>query len=185
MSNSKSTRIIAIGVAVFVIGGALLFLVLRGGGSSKAKSPSVATATTSTTVAGAVTFPATTPTTLIQFKIPAGQNAVAVPVDYFAGVGGYVRPGDQINIYAILNKDCTDAKFPSAVKLIFSNVKVLEVIGTPPAASGTAASYLLALSPQDAERLIYNAKFGGLYFTLTTNNEPAATTTGVSCNNPL
>ena len=187
MSNNKSTRIIAIGVAVFVIGGALLFLLLRNNNStSKAKTTTAATAPTTTVAPGSVSISqSATPTTVIQFKIPDGLNAVDIPMDYFAGGGGYVRAGDQINVFAILNKDCTNDKFPAVVKLILSNVKVLEVLGTPPAPSGASASFLLALSPQNAERLIYNAKFGGLYMTLTTNNEPVASTTGVSCTNPL
>ncbi|MHB8466214.1 MAG: RcpC/CpaB family pilus assembly protein [Acidimicrobiales bacterium] len=186
MSNSKSTRIIAIGVAVFIVGGALLFLVLRNGGSSKAKTPSAVVSTTPTTVAGAISFPSgATAAPVIAFKIPEGQNAVAIPMDYFAGGGGYVRSGDLVNIYALFNKDCASKEFPAAVKLLKSNVRVLEVLGSPPAASGAASSYLLALSPQDAERLIFNAKFAGLYFTLTTNNEPAASTTGITCSNAL
>jgi hypothetical protein len=184
MANAKSTRIIAVGVAVFVIGGALLFLVL---GRSSTSTPKVQTAVsapaTTTTVPGSVYIPATPPTTIIQFKIPTGLNAVALPMDYFAGVGGFVRPGDVVNIYTLVNKDCATTTTPAGVKLILSNVHVLEVLGSPPAAAGAASSYLLALSPQDAEKAIFNAKFYGLYFTLTTGNEPAVSTTGISCSN--
>jgi Flp pilus assembly protein CpaB len=183
MSNAKSTRIIAIGVGVFVIGGALLFLLLRGGSSTPKHKTLAAAPTTSTTIAGAVSVSATAPTALpvLSFKIPDGMNAVAVPMDYFAGIGGYARTGDQVNVYMVFGKDCASQPQPSGVKLLLSNVKVLEVLGSAPAASGTAASYLLALSPQDAERVIFAEKFESLYFTLTTNNEQPAGTAGVTC----
>ena len=186
MNNNKSTRIIAIGVAVFVIGGALLFLLLRNGGStSNASNPKVASTPIATVPPGSVTFSATPPTTIIQFKIPAGENAVAIPMDYFAGVAGYVRPGDKVNVYAFVNKDCVTKDFPAAVKLIQSNVQVLEVLGAAPAASGTPGSFLLALTPQQAEQILYFQHFGSMYMSLTTNNEPNATTAGVTCTNSL
>jgi Flp pilus assembly protein CpaB len=185
MANNKSTRIIAIGVAVFVVGGALLFLVLRGNNGSKT-TVSSPPPTTSTTVAGSVSIsPVATTTPLLQFKIPTGYNAVAVPMDYFAGGGGYVRTGDQVNIYTVINKDCADKNSPAAVKLLLSNVKVLEVLGASPAPTGAASSFLLALTPQQAEMVIFHEKFEQLYFTLTTNNEANATTTGITCANSL
>jgi hypothetical protein len=175
MTNAKSTRIIAVGVAVFVIGGALMFLVLNRSSSSGTPraSTNLSAPATTTTIPGAVVIPASPPTTTVQFKIPAGLNAVAVPMDYFAG--------DMVNIYAILNKDCSTATAPGAVKLIFSNVKVLEIFGNQPASTGSSAAFLLAMSPQDAERTIFSSKFEGLYLTLTTGNEPPVATSGVTC----
>ena len=182
MANLKSNRIIAVGVAVFIVGGALLFLVLGRGKTSTTRSQTAVSApATTTTVPGSVLIPATPPTTIIQFKIPTGENAVALQMDYFAGGGGFVRTGDLVNIYTVLNKDCANTTAPAAVKLLFSNVKVLETLGSAPAATGAASSFLLALTPQDAEKAIFHARFESLYFTLTTGNAAPATTSGISC----
>jgi Flp pilus assembly protein CpaB len=174
-------------VGVFVVGGLLLFLVV-GRGTNKTPTPTQQVAagpTTTTTAPGSVVFPIAPPTTLIQFKIPAGKSAVAIPMEYFAGVGGFVRPADVINIYVMVNKDCATPNAPAAVKLLLSNVKVLEVLGAAPAATGTPASYLLALTPQEAERVIFASKYDSLYMALTTDNSPPATTSGVDCKTAL
>ncbi len=188
MANQKSTTLIALGLAVFVIGGALLLLVVRHDGKSSPKHASTLSAavTTTTLAPGTAVYRESPPTTTIQFKIPDGDNAVAVQMDYFGGGGGDVRQGDSVNIYAIANKGCGGATGTNqAVKLILTNVQVLEALGTGPAATGTPGSYLLALTPQQAELLIYHQAFNKLYFSLTAAGAPAATTTGVTCANSL
>ena len=186
MTNTKSTRIIAIGVAVFVLGGALLFLLLRnsGGKSSPSAATKAAVVTPTTIAPGSVIIPSSPPTTLqLQFKIPAGLNAVSIPADYFAGVAGYVKAGDKVNLYTFLNKDCLTKDTPATVKLFLSNVQVLEVLSSVPAQTGAPASYLLALAPQDVEHLLFFQHFYGIWMSLTTNNEPAVASTGVTCSN--
>ncbi len=179
MGNQKSTTLIALGVAVFVVGGALLFLVVRHGDQKKpAKAAAVAAVKTATPHASTATTNATT------VNSPAGQNAISVPMDYFGGGGGYVRQGDKINVYVVANKGCTANPATSQlVKLLLSDVQVLEVLGPPPQATGTPSSYLLAVTPQQAELLIYHKTFDSLYFTLTIAGAAPATTTGISCSN--
>jgi len=180
MANQKSTTIIALGVAVFVIGGALLFLVVHNNNNSNKKSPKAAASqpTTSTTVAGAVSAGTTA------FTIPAGENALTVQMDYFGGGAGFVKSGDVVNIYAVANKGCA-APYPQVVKLVQSNVRILDVLGSPPAQTGQPGSFVLSVTPQQAEVLIYQVKFAALYFTLTTGKEAPANTTGVTCTNAL
>jgi hypothetical protein len=182
MTNQKSTPIIVLGVAVFIVAGALLFVLLRHHGHKKTPAAATAAAAATTTLPpGTKAFTATPATVPPEIQIPAGKNGLAVQMQYFPGVGGYVHSGDQINVYAIVNKACTDPKFPLAVKLSLSNVKVLSVLGSPPAATGQPGSFLLAVTPQQAEQLIFTQTLGQLYFTLTGGNSPAATTTGVTC----
>ena len=188
-ARNKSTPIIALGAAVFVVGAALLFLLLRNDNSSKprplAKSGAAA-ATTTTAATGGVTFSAAPPTTAIQFKIPDGQQALSVQMDYFGGGGGFVRAGDTVDVYAIINKDCKDPKtFPLAVKLVEPNIKVLEVIGQPAGQTGQATNFLLSVTPQQAEQLIFLKSGFSLYFTLSTPNQPAPATTGITCTNGI
>jgi Flp pilus assembly protein CpaB len=173
-----------------MVGSLLLFLVVGRGGKSSSTTTAtqhVATApvVTTTVAPGSVVFPATPPTTIIQFKIPANETGVALPMDYFAGGGGFVRPGDSINIYEVTNKDCATPAAMATVKLIQSNVKVLEVLGAAPATTGTPSAYLLALTPQEAEKVIFGAKFESLYLTLTTDATPPQATTGITCKNAL
>ncbi len=187
MGNKKSTTLIALGVAVFVIGGALLFLVVRHNDKKSSKSANLTSAsvTTTTLAPGTAVIPSTPSSTgVIEFKIPSGDNALAVQMDYFNGGAGYVRQGDKVNIYVVANKGCTsNAATSQLVKLLLSNVQVLEVLGSPPAASGSPGSYLLAVTPQQAEQLIYHKTFDSLYFTLTVPGTPPATTTGITCSN--
>jgi Flp pilus assembly protein CpaB len=191
MSNAKSSRIITIGIAVFVIGGALLFLVLRHNGSSPSQKASSTAPTTTTTLPGAVNVAATPVPTSFQFTIPTGDSAVAVSMSYFPAIGGYVKAGDVVNAYSVIKTGCT----PSAgavvgaagqgVHLLLSNVKVLEVIGSPPASAGQPASFLLALTPAQAEEIIYAESFESLYFTLTTGTAPSAANVPALCVNAL
>lgn len=188
MKQSKSTPIIALGVAVFVIGGALLFILLRNDNkSSNSAKPAARTgvAVTTTTAPGGVTFSASPTTTVIQFKIPDGQRALSLQMDYFGGGGGFVRSGDSVDAYVLVNKDCKDPKNGLAVKLVEPNLKVLEAIGQGPAQAGQPTNFLLGVTPQQAERLIFLKNAYQLYFTLTGPNQPAATTTGVTCTNAL
>lgn len=185
MENKKSTPVIVIGIAVFIFGGALLFLVLRG----KSSSPGTARPTTAAGVAatarrGAVSLTAgTAAAPAVSVQVPSGENAVALQMDYFGGGGGYVRTGDKVNIYAIVNKDCKTTGQPAAVKLVFSNADVLQVLSQGPVQSGSPTSFLLAMTPAQTEKLLFQSHVNTLYFALTSANEPAATTTGVTCAN--
>jgi Flp pilus assembly protein CpaB len=196
MANQKSTTLIALGVAVFVIGGALLFLVVRHN-DKKTKSPAAAaskvSSVTTTLAPGTRVFPATTPTTIIQFKIPSGENAVAVQMSYFPGGGGYVQDGDSVNVYAVAKPvtaasgnsqaaGCSTATSGSVV-LIQSNLKVLSVIGQAPAQIGQPTSFLLAATPGVAAQLIYQQTFESLYFTLTTPGQAPAAPLAITCTN--
>jgi hypothetical protein len=201
MANQKSTTLIALGVAVFVIGGVALFLVVRHNDNKKPKSPAAAASTSSgsgTTLApGTQTFSqTTTPTTIIQFKIPSGENAVAVQMSYFPGGGGYVLPNANVNVYAVeklppntstgavaaAQAGCAATNI-GAVVLIQSNIKVLSVIGQPPAQSGSPTSFLLAVTPQVAAQLIYHQTFDSLYFTLTSQGQSPSAPLAVTCTN--
>ena len=179
--NKKSTPIIALGVAVFVIGGALLFLLLRGSDKKTPKpvaSPAVAATPASSS--------ATTTPLAAGIKVPAGDNAVSVQMDYFNGVGGFAHAGDVVNIYAVVNSNCKDPKgAPLGVKLEIPNAKVLQIVSSPAAQAGQPSNYLLGVSPQDAERLIFLKTGYALYFALAGPNQPAPTTTGISCTNGL
>jgi Flp pilus assembly protein CpaB len=76
-----------------------------------------------------------------QVQVPAGFEAIAVSVDFVAGGGGYVAPGDKVNVFAVveqnqgatqINPDGTEQKVPlpystPRAELLLTNVDVLDV----------------------------------------------------------
>jgi pilus assembly protein CpaB len=119
-------------------------------------------------------------------KIPDGKTALAVELSNVPGVAGFAGAGDRINVYGVV-KAGSDPKLPQgAAHLIMQNTEVLNVNGTTLAATqgqpgGTGLLYLLAVSPAEAERLIYLSTFESLYFSLMSKDSaPVAATPGSS-----
>lgn len=112
------------------------------------------------------------------FEIPEGKQGVAVQLDFVPGGAGYVGAGDVVNVYAL--GAGTDGQ---EVNLIVSNVEILDVSleVTPRRATddqaverltGNAITYLLALDPQQAARVIYDTSYQNLYFALAREGAP-------------
>lgn len=133
-------------------------------------------------------------------KIPDGFEAVAVQVDFVAGGAGYVAPGDEVNLYAVMkDASCGDQQCPYTTprsQLLLSNVEVLDVSqevaprrgqATPTSdtsmnaavrPTGTGLTYLLALKTGDAEKVIFQTEFQHLYVSLTADGAAPATSGG-------
>lgn len=125
------------------------------------------------------------------FQIPEGFEAVAVQLDFVSGGAGYVNAGDRVNLYGLLRTNGGELPTPRT-ELLLGNVEVLDVNLTIPArrgqasnsvdaaaqpsarASGDNVTYLLALTPADAEKVIYATEFEGLYASLTRDGAPVA-----------
>jgi Flp pilus assembly protein CpaB len=133
--------------------------------------------------------------------IPEGKQAVAIRVPFVPGVAGYVGPGDNVNIYAVVNKG---PQAPMS-KLLLSNISVLDVsmevaprrTTSQPATTtdegssqqttaggarveGDSITYLVAVDAVQAERLIFVTSNDTLYLSLVPPNQQAATTGGES-----
>ena len=189
MANNKSTPVIVIGVAVFIVGAGLAFALLHNSKStkSKTKTTTAASVVTPTTLGPGAVVVGSTPVTqpVFSFQIPAGKNAVAVQVTSLQGLDGFARAGDNINIFAnVKNNKIPGSLTPPLTKLIESNVPVLEVLSAPPssAPSGSAV-YLLALDPAAAEQIIFFETNESLYFSLVPKDAPPAQTPGRSYQN--
>jgi pilus assembly protein CpaB len=225
--GKRSNLIVTLGLAVFIVGAAATYLVVRSsddGVSSSANKVSVlvaakpipagttgtnivtqgmlktkavdATAKPATAISDASQLAGKTVTlgvaegqvlTLDQFqqaqtrigtlKIPEGKTALALQLANVPGVAGFAGAGDHINIYGVI-KPGSDPKNPQgASHLILQNTEVLNVNGTTLAATqgqpgGTGLLYLLAVSPAEAERLIYLSTFESLYFSLVAKDAP-------------
>lgn len=245
--GKRSNLLVAVGLAVFLLGGALVLVVLRNGDDTGAQPVASAGAGSVAVVVATRDIPAgtsgadmvsqgmvatrpiaggdkpadavTSPSQLVgqvvslpvkkgeplrsgslrteQIKIPDGKQAVAVQVDYVAGVAGQVGPGDIVNLYANVLQSSDPAQKTPFTRLLLSNVEVLKVSAAPPpstpatpttvppqvapvATSGTPLIFLVALDANQAEKLIFSAanQTQKLYATLVPKDQPPAQTPG-------
>lgn len=192
MAARKSSQLVIIGVSVFVIGAGLVYLGLN------SKDPGKPAATPTPSAATSIPPGSTSVTTRTQtggtapvvVPIPKGMQAVAVSLDRVAGLAGYAKPGDTINLYATVKSSPADCKATSAgldcapaqgervspyARLLLSNVKVLDVAV---AAASADPTFLLALSAKDAERVIFVARFESLWASLMPAGQAVPSTKG-------
>ena len=106
--------------------------------------------------------------------IPPGQRAITIKVNEVVGVGGFINPGDRIDIVSIFKKN----ENQTFSKTILQNVLVLAVgdkILDPNAFSDPQAKVVgqltLALSPIDSEKLALASEVGQLYLSLRPHGE--------------
>ncbi len=112
--------------------------------------------------------------------IPPGKRALALEIGPLAGVAGFVGAGDHIDVYGIVKEGGPN---PPSVRLVLQSIEVLNVNGAGlPTLQGQPGSpnliYLLAVTPVDAERLIYLNEFEKLYFDLVPSGEAPVKTPG-------
>jgi pilus assembly protein CpaB len=99
-------------------------------------------------------------------KVKAGFRAVTFPVDTNSGVAGFVNPGSHVDILATVGTGATTKAQP-----ILSDVEVIAVGQTYQKQSGatapsSASSVTVAVSPEEASKLIKAIMAGKLYLTL-------------------
>jgi Flp pilus assembly protein CpaB len=123
-------------------------------------------------------------------KIPEGKTALAVQLANVPGVAGFAGAGDRINVYGVV-KSSPETKGAPGVRLVMQNTEVLNVNGATLAAAqgqpgGAGLVYLLAVTPGEAERLVYLTSFEQLYFSLVSKDQPPVPgTAGASANDAL
>jgi pilus assembly protein CpaB len=110
--------------------------------------------------------------------IPAGKNAITVTSPVPQAVAGFVSPGDLVNLYMT-----TKIGDPGA-RLLLSNVTVLAVVpaNTPkvtvPGPVTTDVFFTLALSPQEAEKVVFAQTYEALWYGLVHPGDGPATSAG-------
>lgn len=171
MARNRSTALIAVGAAVFVVGAALTFLLLRDDGNTDGTVTAAAPQGGAAAVPAASTGTASAPTV----TVPGGKEGVAVQVPAIAGLAGYAKVGDRVNVYGTFKdrQPNAAAKGVPATKLILADAEVLAVTGPAPGAEGGNTTYLLAVNPGAAEQVIYLASFEGIWLSLTPDGAPA------------
>ncbi len=111
----------------------------------------------------------------LSYQIPEGLVAISMPVDEVIGVSGQLKQGDHLNIIA------TFSPGPGGMdisKTLLQNIEVLHVSSdksgsknsTQTGKSGTRGSQkstlVLAVSPDDAEKLVFAEEKGTVWLTL-------------------
>lgn len=172
----RSTQMLLLGAAVFVIGASVVFLSLSGSGGGSASAPP----TTTTTIAKGTVFVSQAAAPLpATFTIPEGKQAVAVQLPFVPGLAGYTKAGDRVNVYAAVEKGAPNTPNPPPLaKLVLANVEVLAVTGAGPGAGTGNTTYLLALDADQAEQAIFFSKFESLWMTLVPKDQPKSMTSG-------
>ncbi len=119
----------------------------------------------------------------ITFEIPDGYRAVAVKVDEVSGVSGKISTGNRIDIIASFKQIGADLTEPVA-KIILQNVLVVEGLPRATAQESTGRTLtggadraqqrntvILALKPEEAEKLVFALENGSVYLALRPHND--------------
>lgn len=123
---------------------------------------------------------------------PKGHDAVTINVAAPQGVALYVQPGAKANIYASFKGSPAGVDPEDAVvtKLLLSNITVLanrtaslstvegEVAGEPAPAPNSESLLTLAVTPEQAEKLIFAKENGTIWLGLPHPENPLASTEG-------
>jgi Flp pilus assembly protein CpaB len=184
--SRRSTPLIGIGIAALAIGGLATLAGVRSDGTGvKAGGSKAAAANGSAETHGQADA--------AELKIPDGKQALAVALDPVAGAAGVAKAGSRVDVFAAVSKK--DAAGDHAARMIIQNVEVLRVdSGTSaiagdvkaPGPPGTATTFVLAVTPTQAEKLVYHASFNRLWFSVVPAGQPnAPATPGVNKGNEL
>lgn len=111
----------------------------------------------------------------LSFNIPEGKRAVSVNVNEQIEVANLIRPGDFVDIIASFDKDEVDDKinkttYPRITKTILQNVQVLALgqdqVVTDDKTKELPKTVTVAVSPQDAEKLVFSSEYAVLRLAL-------------------
>jgi len=128
---------------------------------------------------------------------PKGYIAVSIPYDAVRGVGALLQPGDSVAVYGTFSSGSAIKISGAVTKLILPKVKVLAV-GAQLASGATATSgassssggllgggstesvgsITLAVTPSDAEKLVFTAESGRVWLGLFSSTDPNTPSTG-------
>jgi len=125
--------------------------------------------------------------------IPKGMVAISVSMSRTAAVAGFVQPQSEVAIFVTFQLSGDNASNVakqlglgsgnlSATKLLLSDVRVIATSGAAPTdvrhTSGASGLMTLAVSQQDAERIILAQQVGQLYMGLLSKDSDVSTNDG-------
>ena len=172
----RSTQMLLLGLAIFVIGAGVVLVSFTGGDGNGGESTA---STTSTTLQAGTVLVNAAPVAPTSFTIPEGKQALAVQLPFVGGLAGYAKAGDTVNIYGILDEKAPGITPPPPVaKLMLPGIQVLTVTGPGPGSDAGNATYLLAVDAAQAEQIIFFSKFQSMWLTLAPKGQPNPQTPG-------
>lgn len=125
----------------------------------------------------------------LSFKVPEGMRAVSINVNEQTAVSNLIRPGDFIDIIVSFDKEEVEKQdsktvYPRITKMTIQNVEILAFGQSMSSNEGTGAEapsiVTLAVSPQDAEKLVYISEYAVLRFALRgTDDKEIVNTPGI------
>ncbi|UCD29172.1 MAG: Flp pilus assembly protein CpaB [Planctomycetota bacterium] len=99
-------------------------------------------------------------------RIKEGARAVAVKIDEYAGVAGWLKPGCRVDVVVVMSASSTSRKTGGTIsKVILQDVEVLAVgqsIETPGVEASLTRSVTLLVEPRDVPKLHLAATRGKL-----------------------
>jgi pilus assembly protein CpaB len=101
-------------------------------------------------------------------RTPKGRRAITIAVDTLTGVGGFIRPGDNIDILWTIQLPSGDGQQVVTLTL-FQDVPVLAVAGG--GGEGGGFTVTLALEPQQTSFLLFAREQGRIQLSLRSRNE--------------
>jgi len=111
-------------------------------------------------------------------RIRDGYRAVAVKIDEFAGVAGWIKPGGHVDVVAVMQTQRTGRSGGTISKVILENVEVLAVgqdIGiSGDTTASVTKSVTLLVRPEDVPRLHLAATKGKLRLAMRNRHDSSA-----------
>jgi pilus assembly protein CpaB len=126
--------------------------------------------------------------------IPQGRQAISIQVASPQGVAGFIQPGDQVSLIAQVNRPGSGPSAGEIARFLLQRVDVLavgtRVVGATVQPAGSTATaevacclLTLALTPGQAEQLVFASLNGQLHFTLLPEGSQPANTPGRNITN--
>lgn len=174
MAIRRSSQMLILGLAIFVIGAGVVLVSFMGSGDGDESTAS----TTTTTIQAGTVLVNSAPAAPTSFTIPDGKQAVAIQMPFLPGLAGYAKSGDTVNIYGVVDEKGVGVEpAPPLAKLLLPGVEVLAVTAPAAGAESGTATYLLAVDAAQAEQAIFFAKFQSMWLTLVPKGQPKAPAT--------
>lgn len=124
---------------------------------------------------------------IMSYNLPYGKRAVSINVNDQINVSNLVRPGDFVDVIASFEKEeeeegDTKIIYPRITKIIIQNVEVLALGQDQTVQEGkieeAPKTVTLAVTPEQAETLVYASEFGMLRLALRPLDDGSTVNTG-------
>ena len=197
-SRSSNARLLAVGVAVLVIGVILVLVIIRNADDPAATSAPAGTPTDPADAAEPTEEETLSPEQLssarlqLPLDVPEGTEAVAVRASFMRSVAAVPTPGDLVNLYRLAapvpeDADAQDTEDPPTgetatapdpgedAEQVLTEVEVLGVTGPLPSTNDGTVTLVVAVPTDDVATVMPVANTASAWFTLLPTTEDAAT----------